>query len=953
MSAIPYSYAITFDPGGDFTGPTDITKRVERLEVIEIGSGQIRSAKIRLNAQFGAFVTNTNAFGDGVNSTPLLDEYQKLRVTIQDRNTNTLDAVYEVDNLKPLQNTQQGTVLEVELLGLERHLQRVHFSKPFFFESGFEVSRDIVDFYNSPQSKGSDQAVVVEHDDPFPTGGNELPPVTANEYDFDVSENYAYEGLISVIDRLGSSVAAGGAGDFFELFFNQDFTNFNQILFKGFISGNPPEQQINPPTDKTFDPAKAETISVTQSVNPGEEEGGIEATVGTVTATWGGDNFGSIPTEFSEFNSALEAFQLSPLHIVGEFYRQDSIVQDGTKNGIDNDNTHYRANADTTTTPPSVDWDAETFAGFLTFNGISSVYSPFTFTQSLAWKNSGSNPNGAIATGNIATDSAIDFDAAGCWDSNLVIVDFDISRTSVDKRAISTASVNAEYFYGGTTIGQYRGFRILVAPFSLNLGALGVPFTQNGEQDRFGNDYANSVVQNNGAGFTGAEEFKNWDVFALPRADTATADPVQREVQYVGVDDEGRVYQFIEDPPSTFIWTDVSGDTSQRINDCYHPYQDLQFVQGYNNKDNEAGGNFGAGSAIRYTWISRISDSAQSDNRFYKVGAWACFKFPFPSNTFNFGGGREIGELYGDAQAGFPTREPATLDTNNMHFTSDGQIGFNNTSAEDLGPIDSLVFYTRFRYKQDLGDNDDTLFLIGDLPIRATCYDTSDNVVTQDFVIAFNNQWIKISLPLANFKIYRARKPTIFGPITDAFLQQLEVLNVFEWKNFKKIAFQWMRSYDDNGRYSPILKSILTGIQEFFTGSGQGISPGRVDWFFDGFNFEKPLLSVSPPDTSRSLQPRFFHEPFITNKFQLDQSNLAKTEITKFRHKQYELVTEGIIETRFGQSFFFNDDQLVRESDFGANTIKLVAKKIRYVIDKTPMGPGGFLRYITGVKRFE
>ena len=148
MSAIPYSYSVTFDPGGDFTGPTDITKRVERLEVIEIGSGEIRSAKIRMNAQFGAFVTNTNAFGDGADSTPLLDEYQKLRITIQDRNANTLDAVYEVDNLKPLQNTQQGTVLEVESLGLELHLQRVHYYKPFFFESWFEVSRYILYYYN-------------------------------------------------------------------------------------------------------------------------------------------------------------------------------------------------------------------------------------------------------------------------------------------------------------------------------------------------------------------------------------------------------------------------------------------------------------------------------------------------------------------------------------------------------------------------------------------------------------------------------------------------------------------------------------------------------------------------------------------------------------------------------------------------------------------------------------
>ena len=65
---------------------------------------------------------------------------------------------------------------------------------------------------------------------------------------------------------------------------------------------------------------------------------------------------------------------------------------------------------------------------------------------------------------------------------------------------------------------------------------------------------------------------------------------------------------------------------------------------------------------------------------------------------------------------------------------------------------------------------------------------------------------------------------------------------------------------------------------------------------------------------------------------------------------------------RFGDSYFLQNDELVREANKGEtspgandgtpNTIKLVAKKIRYEITKPPTGPGGFLRYIEGVKRF-
>ena len=74
------------------------------------------------------------------------------------------------------------------------------------------------------------------------------------------------------------------------------------------------------------------------------------------------------------------------------------------------------------------------------------------------------------------------------------------------------------------------------------------------------------------------------------------------------------------------------------------------------------------------------------------------------------------------------------------------------------------------------------------------------------------------------------------------------------------------------------------------------------------------------------------------------------------------VVTEGLVDLRFGDSFFLENDELVREAnrnesspganDGDPNTIKLVVKRLRYEITKAPQGPGGFLRYINGVKRF-
>jgi len=240
-------------------------------------------------------------------------------------------------------------------------------------------------------------------------------------------------------------------------------------------------------------------------------------------------------------------------------------------------------------------------------------------------------------------------------------------------------------------------------------------------------------------------------------------------------------------------------------------------------------------------------------------------------------------------------------------------------------------------------------------------YDSRDDVAMQDFVINFNGDWAQtINLPLTGFSIYRGRRPLTFLNFVDdvLFLQELEVLNVFEWKNIQKIALIWLGPYDDEGRYAakseisflfPSIEDVIATVLNPFFGVIQGFN---IKWSVDAWQFTHSGLSLSPPDPTRAIMPRFLDDSQIDNKFSLDQANLANLEITKFRHRQYEVTTEGFIDLRFGDTFILKNDELVNLSDSGANTIDLVVKKIRYEITKSPHGPGGFLRYITGVKRF-
>jgi hypothetical protein len=928
-----FSYTVTHDPGGT---PVDITEFIERIEVVDIGTGEVRNAKIRVNAQFGRFITND--FGGTL---PILDEYQKIRIQITDENSNDLDMTFEIDNLKPLQNTQQGTIQEVEMLAQEHHLMRVPFARQFFFESAFVAMRDIMDFYNDPNSAnaGNGQPIVSGQSASFDDGGgNDMPKTTANDYVFNITELKIYDGAIQVSDRMGSSVAAGGAGDFFDLTYVTDFNDstFNTIGIQAFSSGNHPDQPLPIPT-----------ITDSLSVNPGEEEGGIEATKGTVTGTWGTDSFGTLPRQNSDFQGALEAWGLFPAHDPNLEYPFESIVLIPSTTDSQGDKEHFKVNNvnGTATQPPSVDWDQYFFTDFLD-NEVGMVvreYSKWTngvggagFGDSL-WKNCMANPqNTGTGTG---TPSFSDLAA---WDSNLVVTDGTRFRTWTNVRAVDIAAIPGQFFYTGVaTLGNlFRGFRILVDT------SIGVPVAPLDNAA-----FANNVVQIDASGNVVLHRTMVDDSLCAVRGEANSPD------------DGARVFQL-----QSGTWTDVTGE--KQFNDCFHPVAFVSNTQGFNDKDDGAGGNFGLLSAVRFEYRMSIGDSANAltnQPRYYRTGAWACFEVPFAPNRYN--GVAEIGEEYGDGQVGFPKKEPATLDTNNMHFTSRGEIGFNNINAEDLGPLDEIMFKTRFQFRQQI-DGSGELIPRGNFPCRCTCYDTSDNVVTHDFTIAFNNLYEEIRLPLRDFQIYRARAPWSLGDLgQNIFLQTLEILNVFEWKNLKLMSFQWTAPYDEQGRYASWLQKgeIFPTIEEILQQpSLLLVTNFNIKWDFDLFQLTKPLLSITDPITAvgeRALFPDFFEEPFISNKFQLDQSNLSKLEISQFRHQQFDVITTGRLDLPFGYSFFLENSFLVNRADRDAvpenanngdpNTIKLVVKRAIHVIDKPPTGPGGFLTTFTGVKRLD
>jgi len=425
--------------------------------------------------------------------------------------------------------------------------------------------------------------------------------------------------------------------------------------------------------------------------------------------------------------------------------------------------------------------------------------------------------------------------------------------------------------------------------------------------------------------------------------------------------------------------------------------------QGHNNKDNGGGGNFGQVSAVTHEFRYKVSDISPlfggfGQPKFYRMFAGVNFRVPYPFNSNN---GNILGRDYGDSD----NRLPATFEAENMGLTSSGFSGFNNTEAEDLGPFDALIFFLNHEWRYNI-DGSGALVFQAKFAYRCALYDIDDTVVIQDFVIPFNGLWESISLPIGGFKTYKARAAWSFGNAAqNIFLQELEILNSFRWRNIKKISIHWLGPYDDQGRYHPQgqLGFLFPSLIDPFI--GLGISGFNVKLSIDSFQWSHPGLSVSPPNTERPLQQQFFYEPLITNKIQNDQANFAKLEITRFRHTEFEVTTVGFNDLRFGDSFFLENPKLVSFADrttedldgwdtaieytannndvqdvsvgYGCildhlssgankppnatfwqvldnpipNTLKLVVKKIVRGIDKRQGSGAGFIRTITGVRK--
>jgi len=789
---------------------------------------------------------------------------------------------------------------------------------------------------------------------------------------------------MDLIEGAGAAVSAGGALTFFELNFLT--TGVNAMNFKLRVSG---------------DNSTVVTIKNAKVTNPktvGTQEGELSNPTGTNLLAWGSAEHGSLPVENSKYYSKLMQFVFRPEWSTGSVYAVDAIVKvTGTGTPAAK---HYKVLVAHTAGTFATDLTAGkwTQIDMSTEFGDSIQYSPWTDGKATVWGNSGCDPDRTTFTN------------AGWCDINLVINEEKFFRTWVDVRATSNANLDTfattsgeGYSYDLTRDGFPRGFRVLVDGDS-----------PSGDLSNFANMVVERAPTNSLGGLKWQKVY-NFDT-ANTKVQVAVIDegkvytdtitgsagsPSHSWSDISGADWGNDCFHQYTTAPTNVDGSDLAFDPTGAARKTRSEVTDSTERPDITKDGNEFTQNQESGIQFKAAGVdgltSAASDASDPLASFYTNDIGFTFRFPYPCSTYN-GISEGVGELYGgggrvwvtstaytvpqmveesnkfykclvDHTSGtFSTdltnnkwklvtntgegSDPSTLDIQNMNYAHNGEEGYNNGAAsEDFGQINAVAMW--LHYSSTLAGG--SVELDGEHQFRAFFIDTGDNVVYQDFVVRFSNHWEDIRLPISGFRIYKGRKP-VYGfdvPIANFIPpKELEIINIFEWRNIKIFGVQLQSQYDEEGRFNPA-KAIIDSDGDNVT--WENIFGATRTLIVDGFRFIKPLLVTSGQDTTRNLEPDFKQFPNIEIYDQLLNTAKSQLEIEKFKHKEFIIDTSGddVFDIPFGDLFYLLNDNIVSDSDNStSNNIELVNKRTEYSITKPPGGLGGLRRRIQGSKIF-
>lgn len=942
-----WAFIVTHHQKDNSWASTDISADSFPRYFTDTGAEKVNAAKVRIIAQDGQYIQNN------VNGKPQIKHNDRVRIIATDGNGGTYNRVFDVIKIIPIKSKSEGVMVELELLGIERWLQKCNYSSRVFAQTPVDIWNDLVSVYT--KNRASNGPII----DLSGSQVNELPSVIKIHLDWGNNEDTIFNRMQELVEKMSAPQSSGGVLDFFDIRFVCSTSSVTQFKIEVFSSGNSGRSK----------PSK--TLNSTD-INTEDTSGGFEEPQGLLLNAWGATGTGSLPTNWSKFNSKVLVMpeNLGSKSFLPEYsssfkYEAGAYVKytTGTVDKVFKAKTTTQGN-----TPPntgnSTYWEETLINAY--YDDIQ--YSPWTDGKKDHWNTSMGNPT-ASSSGSF-TGRRMAFDA------NLIIADDHNFRTWADVVATDPSTITSskqQWLYNGNTL--YDGFRVFVK----GSGAGGTDFS----------GFSNCIVEYNEGEWIRKYELKEDFMIAVfedakvwrydggnSYTDMQTKDngidcfhptfmPFSSAIPEGVYNSESRIRNRTDE---TNI-VDFTGNSNSAISATYRWYPIENWWTEWDDLIIKAAAFFGGAvvSAVRYSWplkangainTPRVSDS------WYSAGAWLCLRFPFPKLSLS-NPTVPVGELYGGGTASGQDIVPH-FDFENMTYTSDGKKGFNQgSSSEDLGPISSIDFDMKIQYLADWNspqnvNNYSQLLAKESFKMKCVLIDRNDNVVTQDFTILFNDNWESVSLPLSGFNIYRGRKPIYAEGYYEQYIippKERPIFSQFEWRHITMMCIQSTDSYDENGRYR----------------SASGNDWGTGSWLWnsatmtylqttisiDSLRLTKPLLANTGIVTDLTNEPDFIQSPDIIIYDALKQDLESELQKHKFKNKRYDISTEGEFDIQFGDYFVLEDSDIVDETYTPSggtaqpNQIKLVAKHIEYEFSKPNDSAGGFERRILGAKRFE
>ncbi len=352
---------------------------------------------IVVNEQVTSYIVNTSGSGYDDPQT-VFKQFDRFRVQAEDLVGNTYERYFEFNPVViPSETKSEGTLLELNLIGIEYHTQRITFSGRFWFANAFDVARAIGQSYNENSNliPNNIQPVLTGHTlgyDQLSGVGNGFPKFTVNHYEYGLVEDSGYNRWNQMLDKLGGSVANGGVLDYFDIGFEtSDVSAIEIALFSQGSRTIDINDDANIPT--LIQPVTGDDFKI----NIGSTDVGIVAATATQVAAWGAQTRGSLPTGHSKYVSGKDQFIFRPSWDANIPFQKDSLVKYL-------DNEHFRALNDITSfpaDPPPVDvtnWEQIDMSDEF---GDTIQYSEWTDDKVKEWANSGANPRDVNQTNHV------------------------------------------------------------------------------------------------------------------------------------------------------------------------------------------------------------------------------------------------------------------------------------------------------------------------------------------------------------------------------------------------------------------------------------------------------------------------------------------------------------------------------------------------------------------------